>query len=381
MDILLLGNGFDLHHKLPTTYLSFLKVTDYLCSKHIISDPMTIGMIFKEASKDYKFLKTCYEEYKSVYDSFIVDFESITDITKKCQENVWWNYFKSINNKELGWIDFEKEISKVIEAFRLVFLSEKMRFPFSFNPRRSEYEYIVSHFSFIFDKLPNGSKIKNKYLISYPYDPDSKYINSQIIISDLFNSLKDFAEILKQYFIVFVDKSLEKLKEQDLIQKNMIEQHNWKHVISFNYTKTYEKLYSPANVHHIHGVLDKNIILGVNSDEWDTAGANNPFISFKKYYQRVVQQTDVSYYNLIQEIRAKDKKTAVNSLIVIGHSLDSTDKDLITEIFSECDKITICYHNQTALNDYYANLINIYGKTDFDKLRIEKNITFFELDS
>jgi hypothetical protein len=79
LNILIIGNGFDLAHKLQTKYVDFLKY----CKR--ISQ-----------SKNY-----CISDFPIAIDEFLKD-------------NIWLKYFLDITNFEddKTWIDFENEISK-----------------------------------------------------------------------------------------------------------------------------------------------------------------------------------------------------------------------------------------------------------------------------
>ena len=63
---------------------------------------------------------------------------------------------------------------------------------------------------------------------------------------------------------------------------------------------------------------------------------------------------------------------------VYGHSLDTTDRDIIVELFDLSKEIRIYYHNADALGSYINNLVTIFGKQAFDKLREEKNLHFVD---
>ena len=69
------------------------------------------------------------------------------------------------------------------------------------------------------------------------------------------------------------------------------------------------------------------------------------------------------------------------TLMVMGHSLDVTDADIIMDLFSKAKEITIIYHDDSAKSSYIGNIIKMYGKSGFDKLRKEQNLTFRHVDS
>lgn len=79
MNILVIGNGFDLAHGLPTTYQDFLKFTDSYMS---------------------------YSEY--------ISGELLSEIKNLISGNRWINHFQKFY-KYNGWIGFEREISDIIK--------------------------------------------------------------------------------------------------------------------------------------------------------------------------------------------------------------------------------------------------------------------------
>ena len=114
MDVLVLGNGFDLAHKLPTTYLCFLKATEFIAKQHSFQD-LTIGQVFEAIKDECDEIQKSYAAYQSVYDNHVLDKDVILKIKELCDRNEWWQYFKKTYNKRVGWIDFEKEIASVIK--------------------------------------------------------------------------------------------------------------------------------------------------------------------------------------------------------------------------------------------------------------------------
>ncbi len=79
MNILVIGNGFDLAHALPTLYQDFLTFTDN----------------YTNYSED-------------------ISEEALSEIRDTINGNKWIGHFKRFYDCN-GWIGFEKEISKVIK--------------------------------------------------------------------------------------------------------------------------------------------------------------------------------------------------------------------------------------------------------------------------
>lgn len=198
--------------------------------------------------------------------------------------------------------------------------------------------------------------------------------------------------MLSVYLRQFVDKPVERLITQGKIKMdNMLLHQDWHeaHTISFNYTHTMQELYqrnwtpSPI-VHYVHGELSEEsetrIVLGFEADELDERGkVDVTFVQFKKYFQRVFFRTDLSYIDFLDYMEGTKQTYDYITLHVIGHSLDFTDHEIIEDCFHGSGRIKIYYHSTGALSDYIRNLLKIFGKRDFDRLRTQKNLEFLPI--
>ena len=66
-------------------------------------------------------------------------------------------------------------------------------------------------------------------------------------------------------------------------------------------------------------------------------------------------------------------------LLVMGHSLDVTDEDIIRDLFDLASEITVIYHSESSKSSLIRNLINIFGKEKFDQIRDEQRLEFLPL--
>ena len=79
MNIFLLGNGFDLHHDLPTNYFNFLNTVNCIKNEILCDSYSNVGEVFGDLElheKDEK-IKYYYEKYSSVYKSIEIDADDI----------------------------------------------------------------------------------------------------------------------------------------------------------------------------------------------------------------------------------------------------------------------------------------------------------------
>lgn len=391
MDILLLGNGFDLYHKLPTKYINFLNTVKFLQENFNETDMQTIGKVFND-ERLYGIdsgIKECYEKYYTTYSNFPLNIEATKKLIELADKNVWFKYLSQLINKDITWIDFEKEIEKVVRAFEHYFENEyieKLNFSDLFAHEVNimhifNFFYYVVEEDFVGDTKMHWWELNEQFMVQNPLNKKS-YLSKDKVISFLYNQLIELAEMLKLYLRNFVDVVVEKLKSINMIDE-YIDLSQVRDVVTLNYTHTFESIYCreiKRNIYHIHGDVDFNIVLGINSNENDNLETvNTDFLRFKKYYQRVFYKTDIEYLMALKYNDIFDSRNT-NNLVVFGHSLDSTDKDIIMDLFMYSKKITIYCYNEKAMSDNIINLVNIYGREGFDILRSEKELTFIVLD-
>lgn len=381
MKLLMLGNGFDLYHKLPTTYLCFLKTADLI--RNMSKMPENIGEVFYKLKDECKDINNSYTAYKGFYDAYSfneTDKGQIEKLKAIISDNMWFKFFCNTYNKDVGWIDFEKEISRILLIF-----SEVLKGDHILNQPRDRIYYSTENLSIReFDVFFSESTtyrmlhFKDEYLTNSLYGVNKYSVNKRKIYKILYDQLNELSETLNIYLSVFVEKTLQKMHEQNIVKTNKLFA-GFYNVITFNYTNTYELLYGNASIHYIHGNLDTNIVLGVNPDKGDELpDLDTSYIMFKKYYQRVYHRTDNGFIEMINNIK-KDKNILNpphNDLVVCGHSLDSTDQDIIKEVFDISDNIYIVCHDLDKIGNYISNLVKIYGKNGLDKIRSEKELRF-----
>ena len=378
MNIFLLGNGFDLHHNLPTTYSCFLHTVEFLKDAKI-DNLDTIGKVFENVSNWQ--IKKSYDQYKEVYDGIALDISKMDFLAKKAKSNVWFSYLLKSLNKDLGWIDFEKEIARVVSMLNTFIGDIKRVDNVHIKNQPMDYAHIIQLFnSYTEERYREFGKnvcLKDDFVLEEPFGSGNRIVDKNKISNDLFESLQELSEMLKIYLECFVETTIDKLVYNNyIISGNLFNKADI--IITFNYTNTFEKIYSDSNVLHLHGDVDNKIVLGINPDKYDEVGdIDCTFSMFKKYFQRLIFKTDSSYRRKISWIR--DNRIQYYRLSVFGHSLDKTDEDIIEELFELASEIVIYYHDLNSYTNLVKNLISIYGKSRFDTLRREKNLEFLQI--
>lgn len=345
----------------------------------------TVGDIFgnEKLQANDEWIAKSFEKYQDAYNKTAVSAELIQELVSLSKENMWFSYLLKSFDSDLGWIDFEKEIAVVIHSFQELLRVRGTSFVINKDVSTPEGQYVVRKFDFYLQKedningLPTGiTRVKQEYVLEYPKGSKNKIINKEKIAGTLSAAADRLKQGLKLYLKCFVDNVVETLRKSGELKPNVLFSYT-DYVFTFNYTSTYEKLYPYTEVFHIHGNLNKNIVLGINPDSFDEVGGNDTsFISFKKYFQRTMFETDVGYIKWVRE----NKNESNVHLLVMGHSLDITDEDIISELFELSSRITIAYHSKSSESSFIANLIKIFGKEKFSEMRKSKELTFIPLD-
>lgn len=365
MQILILGNGFDIEHKLPTQYKDFLGfIREYMDLYKTEKIELSLEEVRDDAKREF-FKSIIIGDKKEIGKRL---FDSVKD-------NKWIEYF--LNNQTYikeNWIDFESEISKI------VVLLEKAK---------DAYE---KEALFLTEQIEPSNAMRVFYKEMYP-DKENRVTGiSGIVFPNtkkmLLNDLNRMIKALEIYLAEFVGEITIKHYNRNIADLNPT------HIISFNYTNTYEKVYDNGcrNICYdfIHGKARKenleesNIVLGIDEyfDE-DARAKNVEYIEFQKYYQRMQKKTKCSYKEWTDKIMDECKDNKKVPLYIFGHSLDITDKDILCEfLLNENIETTIFYYNQNAYERGLANLVKLLGANELLKRMYGKgkSITFIQQD-
>ena len=421
MDVFLIGNGFDLHYCLPTTYTCFLRTVENISKRLKEGETITsVAQVFGDSNlhNSDRALKCCYDTYGADYDAAL-DPAHVNKLFGCAEENMWFSYMLNSFDADKGWIDFEKEIGKVISVFSAMLknaiVGKSVQKVFVAIPSSNKFENRMFRF---FNCFYDNQRVRERtyrkggqngplyndftypllpdYAIEEPFGSGIYTANTPKIVSTLYLSLQQLADMLAAYLSYFVDRPVSQLTQKNKIKTDgMLQKWSWRSttVISFNYTHTVELLYyRPMHpiqaLYYIHGELERpgldragTIILGVNSDETDDdEQVDVTFLPFKKYYQRAFHRTDLQYIDFLSNMISDELHDDYFHLYVIGHSLDITDQEVIRDCFSRAATIHIFYYSPDDLSMKISNLVKIYKKKGFDELRTKKHLQFHPID-
>ncbi len=379
MNVLLLGNGFDLHYRFPTKYINFLNTVDFIKNNTLV-EIKSVGDILgvPKLHEIDREIAESYNTHKELYHATPLSMDLVAQLGKMAESNMWYSYLIKSYNKDIGWIDFEDQINSVIIAFKDFLVQPTRVFSFNEYPGKHLSRYILKQFDFFLKKESgNTYSIREEYMIEDPKGSKLYQMNDEKWIGRIKKELDELTEMLRLYLYHFVELPMINISREKM-RKEWFVQLNPDYVITFNYTSTFEHFSDSGKIVHIHGKLDEGIVLGVNPNEDDEVdSADTTFIEFKKYLQRIVLGTDDEYRAIADEM---DDSSYDLALTVMGHSLDVTDKDIIYELFGYASEIAILYRSSKSLRKYVAKLIQLYGKDEFDSLRKEKKLRFVSID-
>lgn len=401
MEILVIGNGFDIEHGLPTQYkdfLDFMKAIDVISNEGYINSKKAfiskldeiVGHKIDEkvrgfVSQDKFFERESLNEWKKDNNTM--------ELVDCCKNNIWLQYFlKNQQYIDKRWVDFEAEISKVIQCLEYSkTLSEfyKKESRIHLNPLSGYSDYDEEKVEVVNEIITNKRiNIAGAHLVS---GSDLKKV-----IKELDNDLIQLTRCLEIYLCDYVEKLPIESKSK------YISDDKYDGILSFNYTNTFEKIYKPKegilekHYDYIHGKADlskhtnkdeNNMVLGI--DEYlDEKEKNNKleFITFKKYFQRIYKKTGNEYTKWITNMN-EYYETKIdgdifgqqidNHIYIFGHSLDISDKDILKSLILESGfkndkdgtydantKVIIYHHDKDAYAQQIANLVRIIGQDE-----------------
>lgn len=364
-NILVIGNGFDLAHGLPTKYNDFIRTIE----RNFFSDTES-----HSEKMSLKFAKS------------------------KIRNNGFINYFLHYAREVPGWVDIEQLMKEIIDYFEVFF---------------ENYQDIIiaggGLYKGFINAIPPDIE-KNKLvecLLKFPLFSENKYFdldndNKNKIMSTIFYTndfglkKKKILELLKKQLDEVIellcsyleDYCYEKQKDKLKTKKQISDIHPC-YVISFNYTDTY-KVYGikAEDVFHVHGSIEKkNMVLGFDDDEPE----NLDFVYFKKYFQRIQKLTgyiDQHRFDIKKCSAEVTSPANINSNRMVerdvepivhfyGHSMDKTDGDVIKKLKKISRGFVIYKYSQEDYEQKVINLIDVFGKKDAMDM-IEKGFIKFE---
>lgn len=299
--MLVVGNGFDLAHGLPTRYQDMLDALSRDTASWLSPED-------RQRYRDNPFIKY-FGEYKDLP----------------------------------GWTGFENEIQKIVN-------------------------YLCKKYDNIRPPTIHG-------------DIESFFLDIRIAwrshdTKTMWNILQRDLDELISYIDVYLSKyipsQLPKALSTDSQYPRFVYKRHYDYFLSFNYTNTYfdfaemmndgNCIVVPTEDQFIHGCCSamgasQNIVLGIE----DNDPSNLDTIYFKKYFQRIQKKTGREVFDWFDEKISSSEPIVTD---IFGHSLDTTDKDILMLIFEKSRYTNIYYYNQADYEQKIINLVRLYGSPE-----------------
>lgn len=385
--LVIIGNGFDLAHGLPTSYRHFIdnfwknikdnykselyKKIIYVDEGHLPFDTVSINNfedvknIFNDKyvkgySNQYVFDKENLELNQKmdfpVPSKTIFKFQNLFFKTINIKnsenwvdvENEYYKEFKSIINKSNNSQDTKKrQVQRLNEEFELVkillenYLVEEVNKKFDYN-RLPVLDWAQQYFS-PFERNLERDKDYNKYLDEFPRSDHKELIDFD---NKLIEAKKDLS-------------LSEKIDSGKLLRYN--------YFLNFNYTQTIDlyiyhlerRFIVEQKQIQIHGrLLDKNnqVNFGFGDEMDDDYKKIEDFDDneFLKYFKSFQYSQNSNYKNLLDYIDSEKFQ-----VYIMGHSCGLSDRTLLNTIFEHknCRSIKVFYHKKEDGTDNYTEII------------------------
>ena len=370
MNILIIGNGFDLAHGLATKYSDFLSY--------------------------------CHQ----------IDLNKLSDdntLSKSLKMNFWLSHFL-LRSKEIGetWIDFEEEIlsaiTQISRSARRYLVSPRMLAFLNNNNDKTQYVFIPKlfwnirpnemssaymfsllehsidisqHSTYFKQQLCNLANESKEYILfqdkSHSEQTNVLFKNINGFVNYVYDELRRFTDAL-EYYLYLINKTA------PAYYYFIRDKITFSNVISFNYTKTFERLY-PDNSQktiYLHGNIngmgtnESNIVLGTRSFN-KPDDPSDMFSIFKKSHQRQRYNTIKDYQLLLRNLSLTGDRR--DTISIFGHSLNYTDRFLLNNILSANSKafINIYYHNLSSKIRLIDSIYALLGEKD-----AESRVCFYD---
>ena len=378
---LVVGNGFDLAHNLPTKYSDFL----YFLVLCIDCASDWENWISYDTQNNYRLEKSAFYNIlhnplnkvavKDIFDENIDLIKQTlqSELIKNFLNNDLLKYFICVYaskldlNYDFQWIDVEDEL---------------MNFVIDFNKTNNISVRSIIYLNIIYQEREKII-LKNfyckdiaRYLKTLSNIPADK-VKSKVF-EYIFRQLEQFSALLKFYLQLIMNKFHKENKLYFKFSSDVDDHFYFSHIISFNYTNT-SKIYNPdAKIYYVNGSLKyDNIILGFEnpfssaSQEYCDDNVHLFFknvqrilYDFKYKHNRWFESKKNDFY--LEDIGKKGNDN-LREVYMVGHSLTLSDKFILLDIIEQSDKITIYYFNDNDKKSKITNLYKILGDEKFYK--------------
>lgn len=363
-NILIIGNGFDLYHKLPTRYDDFMLFcnewesfyTEYEKNFGETGDQKPISVPLTERGRLTREALIEFGRHPYLMNQTHIDILKTT-----IPSNSWIHYFNELKRTGMKWIDFEEEIQNAlndVEEYSMVSIPH--------NVGKLGKEGLPDRLKRIPDIF--GSAADNGYVnlgdvVVFGEFADKGVLqkNKRLLIDFMDDEMEKLISCLQYYFDDFVSSIKCDCYSEQIKAIGKVD------VLNFNYTTTYQTIYGgrSLNQHHaVHGgIKNGDIVLGIADDVFPDS---YDYIRFQKYFQRIQKRTGNYYRDWIKKEADQEGFFRNKEVWILGHSLGLADFGVLRVFFeNECfARVTIFFHSQRSYESIVINLVKALGKDE-----------------
>lgn len=261
---------------------------------------------------------------------------------ERYRDNPFIKYFGEYKDLP-GWTGFENEIQQIVNYLCKEYNSD----------RSPKLHYDIEKFFLDIREVWQKGNTKQMWKI-------------------LQRDLDELISYIDVYLSKYIPSQLPKALSTDSQYPRFVYKRHYDYFLSFNYTNTYfdfaemmndgNGIVVPTEDQFIHGCCSamgasQNIVLGIE----DNDPSNLDTIYFKKYFQRIQKKTGREVFDWFDEKISSSEPIVTD---IFGHSLDTTDKDILMLILEKSQYTNIYYYNQADYEQKIINLVRLYGSPE-----------------
>ncbi len=318
MNILIIGNGYDLSMGLKTSYPDFLDMLE-MAKINTLTWPNgeALKLGYKRFPLDYEKESTYLDFCNSVGQVYAEEFRKIAE------ESFWAQHFIE-TRLDIGdkWLNLEEEIKRVID---IVVANQ--------NASRGRI------------RGPIEIKTLNRWASNRGLNLEKEGFKK------CFEVLKRDLDVMIRALEIYMDAYINK---QETSLPNDLDNKKFDKLLSFNYTSTYANATDISHFSnpskdfcYVHGKADidgnhieRRMVLGFDDHYKTDAKTVLEKVPFEKYYQRIVNRTDNNYMDWLKDIDAGEPSTVT----IYGHSLAPSDGDILKQFIDNKNVKTDIYY-------------------------------------
>lgn len=397
--LLILGNGFDLHCGLKSRYIDFFKseILDTY-QEHFGNIQMQLGVSGFWEGLLLEYYKLHGDKNYNWCDIENIIKETLLKIVVKEKEKsicIWLNALNHVENYaenpvpiDIILSTFKSPVTKYIYKFCFDFFIKLLN---SENKQRTANDKLLVLMNCLLKELNNLESRFCKYLKNNIVNPqNTQQINEDYIINatNLLAEITGFktfnvskiSDIIKKDYVPEARQINANERRSFLVEKNYLTNDfiflKNIFVLNFNYTAIFDilRVNNPCIFNNVHGKLcnqecsedickSSNVIFGIDDSMIQSQYSNTNLHLFSKTYRKMCSNREPIKI-------LPDANDCVLDIKFYGHSLSEADYSYFQSIF---DFYNIYSNNKVNLNFYYSDgyeqsnaiyrLINTYGKT------------------